>query len=112
MGLHLATAVHVVVLVGIVFVVAFTAIELVPFPDVKDAVKEIVAVPAVDDVLASDSPQPLVVARAPVDHVIASLAGKFVPARLAVQDVFAPVGGGFELHDAASAIQRVAARPP
>lgn len=44
--LLLATARHVVVLVGSVFVLASTAIEIVPLPAVKAPVKEIVVIPA------------------------------------------------------------------
>jgi len=80
--LHLATAIHIVELVGYVVVLAFTAIESIPLlPDSKwhysgvncGPVDAIVAIPAVDDVLALASPQPLVVAVTPVEHVIASI---------------------------------------
>jgi len=63
--LHLATAIHIVELVGYVVVLAFTAIEFIPLlPNVKSSdvncgpVNVIVAIPAVDDVLAlTTSPQ-------------------------------------------------------
>jgi hypothetical protein len=95
--LLLATARHVVALVGSVFVLTSTEIEIVPLPAVKAPVKEIVAIPAVEHILALGSPQPLVVACAPVEHVVALVADQFVPARFAVENVLATVGVVLEL---------------
>src|SRR5215207_4567962 len=80
----LATARHVVKLVSKIIVPAFTAVEFIPLP-VTGRVKMIVAVPAVEDVLAPTSPQHLVVAVASVEHFIVLSAGQDVSARLAVE---------------------------
>src|SRR5829696_4594029 len=68
----LATAVHIVKLVSRVFVLAFTAIELISLPVVwaHGQLKLIVAIPAVEDILTRASRQ-RVVAVAPIQHVIA-----------------------------------------
>src|SRR5215204_2725435 len=87
--LHLATARHIVKAVSKIIVLAFTAVEFIPLP-VTSRVKMIVAVPAVEDVLAPTSPQHLVVAS--VEHFIALSAGQEVSARPAVERVLAPVG--------------------
>ena len=71
--LHLASARHMVVLVGIVFVLAFTAIELVPPPAVKGPVNEIVAITAAEYIIATGSKQPLVVACAPEEFQLAGV---------------------------------------
>src|SRR5215204_1491834 len=77
---HLATAIHIVKLVSHVVVLAFTAIDLVSlFGDRessyagRDRVNKIVAIPAVDDILTRAAGQRLVVAVAPVEHVIAPI---------------------------------------
>jgi hypothetical protein len=65
--------------VGSVFVPAFTAKELVSLPPVVGPINKIVAIPAIDDILARTSVQPTdaepimgVVAVAPLDHVVAT----------------------------------------
>jgi hypothetical protein len=67
-GIRLATAIHIVVLVSNVFVPASTAIELVP--PIIVGIKIIVAIPAIDDVVATVWEHPIV-AVTPVDDVIA-----------------------------------------
>src|SRR5215203_6448704 len=66
--LLLATAVHIVVLASDVFVPAFTAIELVPLL-IIDASKNIVAIPAIEDILSFTSVH-TVVAVASVDDIV------------------------------------------
>src|SRR4028118_2317975 len=104
----LASARHMIGLVGVVFVLTFTAIELVPLPaltvqivvameDILARVSPqplIVACAPVEDILAPASPEHLVVAFAPVDHVIALGAGQEVFARSSVERVLAAVSGG------------------
>jgi len=65
---HLATAIHIVVLVSDVFVPASTAIELVP--PIIIGIKLIVAISAIDDVVATVWDQ-FIVTVTPVDDVIA-----------------------------------------
>jgi hypothetical protein len=94
--LHLATAVHIVEPASNVFVRAFTAIELIPMrvsERLFHSVKIIVAIPAIEDILALASPQHPVVALAPVDDVIARLAGQEISAWPAMENVLAPVVG-------------------
>jgi len=66
--LLLAAAIHIVVLVSNVFVPASTAIELVP--PIIIGIKLIVAIPAIDDVVATVWDQ-IIVTVTPVDDVIA-----------------------------------------
>ena len=89
--LLLAAARHEVVLVSLVGVLAFAAIELVvsPIPLFAD---EIVAIPTVDDVIAIASVDLLFIAASPVDDIIASARAIIadqggVVARPAVDDV-------------------------
>src|SRR5215212_2130506 len=70
--LLLATAVHIVVLVkseGKVAVLAFAAIELVPLP-IPLRVYPIVAIPAVEDIIALTADQDPIITVAPVDEVV------------------------------------------
>jgi hypothetical protein len=67
--LRLATAVHIVVRVSLVVVVAFAAIELVAKPIVDR--KMIITIPAIDDILAVFDFQNDVIARPTVEDVIA-----------------------------------------
>src|SRR5215217_6138626 len=68
--LLLAAAVYVVVLIGVVVVPTFAAIESIP--PLPVCVQEIIATPAIEDILASASEYPLpLVAVAPVDDVVA-----------------------------------------
>src|SRR5215204_3158374 len=89
----LATAGHIVELVSIVPIYPFTAIELISLwgsgPVTVNTVKLIVAIPAVEDILTRAPVQQPVVAVAPVEHVIASLADHEVSALLTVDDVTA-----------------------
>jgi hypothetical protein len=89
--LHLAAAVHIVKFVGSVSVPAFTAKELVVLlPDLNSSdvncgpVNVIVAIPAIEDILALASRYKPVVAVTPVEHVIA------IMVRKAAQEVVCP----------------------
>jgi len=70
LGLLLAAARHVVVLISVVAVLAFAAIELVPLPITVIGSKHIVTIPAIDDVFANVWDHKIV-AVTPVDDVIA-----------------------------------------
>src|SRR4028118_2419978 len=92
----LASARHMIGLVGVVFVLTFTAIELVPLPALTVQI-----VVAMEDILARVSPQPLIVACAPVEDILAPAS----PEHLVV--AFAPVG-----HVTALAAAHARSAPP
>src|SRR5215218_1089193 len=114
--LDLATAIHIVKLVSHVGVLAFTAIDLVSlFGDResinagRDRVNEIVAIPAVDDILTRAANQRLVVAVAPVEHVIAPIkVGQIVLSWPAMEHVFAAF---IRITPKSAALQQVVAIP-
>src|SRR5215207_1663147 len=93
----LATARHVAALASKVYVPACTAVELVPLvigDGASRTVKEIAAIPAVEDVLALASGELRILAVSPVDDVIALVATeRSVVARPAVDDVVAGSSG-------------------
>ena len=74
------------------------------------SIKIVVAIPAVEDVLTSTSPQHLVVAFIPVVHVAALFARQEVFALPAVEHVLAPVNGQLQGR-IATGLQLVVARP-
>src|SRR5918997_957881 len=105
----LASARHMIGLVGLVFVLAFTAIELVPLPALT--VQIVVAIIAMEDILVRVSPEHLVIAFAPVDHVIALGAGHEVFARSSVERVLAAAGEGLYADGPGAGLQLIVARP-